>query len=209
MYCSQDPSIVPRIAADLQRLRNVPKQHDGVIFPRACRKLLYSIAGNSRCVDCGNTNPDWASVTYGVLLCVRCSGAHRSYGVATSRVRSISMDGWSHSQVLAMLEGGNEQLQHFFQRHQMANTSSRYKTKAAKFYRTHLEKHVKTVGNAGLYKGREASRNKRQSNENKNQVMESRQPSQGDERTATTKGREKSISELRRVDDSCRIIAVK
>ncbi|OEU19566.1 Arf GTPase activating protein, partial [Fragilariopsis cylindrus CCMP1102] len=70
--------------------------------------------GNLRCIDCGNCHPDWASVSYGILLCVRCSGRHRSYGVATSRVRSISMDNWSYSQVLSMLEGGNEQLHNFY-----------------------------------------------------------------------------------------------
>jgi hypothetical protein len=71
------------------------------------------------------------------------------------------MDAWSHSQVLAMLEGGNEQLQNFFHRHQLGdNSTHRYKTKAAKFYKTHLGNHVQKVGNAGLYKGREASRKK-------------------------------------------------
>jgi hypothetical protein len=58
-----------------------------------------------------------------------------------------------------MLEGGNEQLQNFYHRHQLGdNSSHRYKTKAAKFYKTHLGKHVQKVGTAGLYQGREASR---------------------------------------------------
>ena len=160
--CSEDPSIVQRVAAELETLRNVPKQHDGASFPTSCRKLVYSIAGNSSCIDCGNANPDWASITYGVLLCVRCSGTHRSYGVATSRVRSVSMDAWSHKQVLAMIEGGNDQMHHFFTRHQMGNkskaSSRRYMTKASKFYRTNLDKHVQKVAANGDYKGREASR---------------------------------------------------
>lgn len=165
MYCTEDPSILKRAAAELESLRNVPT-HDGVPFPNSCKRLLLSIRGNSRCVDCGNMNPDWASVTYGVLLCVRCSGTHRSYGVAISRVRSISMDAWSHSQVLALLEGGNDQLQSFFQRHEMGINSSasnhRYKTKAARFYKTNLEKHVEKVSKDGMYKGREASRKRPQ-----------------------------------------------
>lgn len=164
MTSSEDLSIVTRAAAELEHLRKVP-QHDGTSFPRACRKMMLSLPGNSRCVDCGNLNPDWASVSYGVLLCVRCSGRHRSYGVAKSRVRSISMDAWSHTQVLAMLEGGNEQLQSFFQRHQMGNTSiassHRYHTKAAEFYRTHLDIHARKVGSCGLYGGRSQSRKKR------------------------------------------------
>jgi hypothetical protein len=161
MSCSEQPSIILRVASELETLRAVPK-HDGIAFPKACRNQLLSLPGNSCCVDCGNLNPEWASVTYGVLLCVRCSGRHRSYGVATSRVRSIAMDAWSHSQVLALLEGGNEQLQLFFERHEMGNDSSvqgrRYHTKAARFYRTHLEKHIEKVADAGAYQGRQASR---------------------------------------------------
>eukprot|EP00536_Pseudo-nitzschia_multiseries_P002051 jgi/Psemu1/301194/fgenesh1_kg.27_\ len=137
----------------------------GAPFPRSCRKLLRSIPGNSVCVDCGNRNPDWASVTYGVLLCTVCSGRHRSYGVATSRVRSVTMDSWSHKQVLSMLEGGNEQLRNFYDRHGMGESSSgsplfgrRYFTKAAGFYRTNLESHVAMIGKIGPWMGRAASR---------------------------------------------------
>jgi hypothetical protein len=162
MHSSQDQIVVQRVAAELETLRKVPK-HDGLTFPRNCRKLLYQIPGNSNCVDCGNSNPDWASVTYGVLLCVNCSGRHRSYGVKTSRVRSIAMDAWSHSQVLALLEGGNQQMKQFFQRHRMNGESTnaldlQYKTKAARFYKTNLDQHVDKVGGSGLYSGREASR---------------------------------------------------
>ena len=154
-----------RVASELDALRSVPL-HDGADFPPACRTMMYSLPGNCFCVDCGNPQPEWASVTYGVLLCVQCSGRHRSYGVQTSFVRSITMDAWSHSQVLAMLEGGNQQLQSFFQRHRMGNhcdptgtmTSTRYRTKAALFYSTHLKMHAEVVAESGSYTGREATR---------------------------------------------------
>jgi hypothetical protein len=69
------------------------------------------------------------------------------------------MDHWSHEQVLAMLEGGNEQLDSFFRRHAMSDMlGKRYKTKAARFYREHLGKHVSTVKDLGVYQGREAFR---------------------------------------------------
>jgi len=137
MKNSQDQLLVQRAAKELETLRHVPK-HDGLPFPRNCRRLLYQIPGNTNCIDCGNPNPEWASVTYGVLLCVNCSGRHRSYGVKTSRVRSIDMDAWSHSQVLALLEGGNQQMKQFSHRHQKQGESIsaldiQYKTKAARF----------------------------------------------------------------------------
>lgn len=53
-------------------------------FPSNCLRLVRSLPGNSRCVDCEEMNPEWASVSYGVLLCLRCSGRHRGLGVNVS-----------------------------------------------------------------------------------------------------------------------------
>ena len=149
------------VAAELEALRSVP-QYVGADFPNACRRLVRSLPGNSHCIDCGSPNPEWASVTYGCLLCISCCGRHRSYGVQTSVVRSINMDAWNHEQVLAMLEGGNDQLRGFFDRHEMGNSTpaavKRYHTKAALFYKTNLTKHIKFVSEAGQYRGREANR---------------------------------------------------
>merc|ERR1712113_130554 len=73
----------------------------------------------------------------------------------------------SHSQILSMLEGGNEQLEGFFSRHRMSSSPQqhgedmslkRYHTKAACFYRQNLAKHVEVVSQKGVYKGREAAR---------------------------------------------------
>ena len=177
---SQDSStlLLPRVATELETLRCMPL-HDGADFPLACRAMLYSLPGNAFCVDCGSPGPDWCSVTYGVLLCVQCSGRHRSYGVQTSFVRSITMDAWSHTHVLAMLEGGNQQLHAFFERHRMGTTlvaaaatgsgnnnkisddrkaTDRYHTKAALFYGTNLKMHAQVVAESGRYQGREYTR---------------------------------------------------
>ncbi|EDQ92551.1 uncharacterized protein MONBRDRAFT_13953, partial [Monosiga brevicollis MX1] len=46
------------------------------------------IPGNSACFDCGTSPSDWASITLGIVLCLECSGVHRSLGVGCSFVRS-------------------------------------------------------------------------------------------------------------------------
>lgn len=89
------------------------------------------------------------------------------------------MDSWKHSDILTMLEGGNQQLEGFFSRHYLSTTSSssntttnttttkndnnnilynRYKTNAAKFYKEQLDLHVQRVIENGWYKGRQCNR---------------------------------------------------
>ena len=153
-------SSLSAVASELEALRLYPS-HDGEHFPPACRSLLLSLPGNTHCADCGSPKPEWANVSYGIMLCVQCSGRHRSHGVQNSRVRSIDMDFWNQPQILAMLEGGNHQLGGFFARHQMQSAKmigKRYLTKAALFYRSHLQKHIQQVATAGVYEGREAAR---------------------------------------------------
>lgn len=176
---SSSSSTLSTAANELESIRCVPLHQAGE-FPPACKSLLYSIEGNNRCFDCGSPDASWASISHGIVLCLQCSGRHRSFGVSTSVVRSIDMDAWSHSQVLCMLEGGNAQLKGFFDRHNMGNdassmTSRRYKTKAALFYRSNLVRHVVRVSK-GVYKGREASRIS--DSKNQRQQQQEKQPAQ-------------------------------
>ena len=55
-------------------------------------KRILEVDGNMTCVDCGVGNADWASINLGIIMCVKCSGVHRSLGVHISQVRSLTLD---------------------------------------------------------------------------------------------------------------------
>lgn len=40
------------------------------------------------------TDPEWASLNLGVLMCIECSGIHRNLGSHISKVRSLGLDDW-------------------------------------------------------------------------------------------------------------------
>ncbi|KAK7172782.1 hypothetical protein R3I93_002798 [Phoxinus phoxinus] len=51
------------------------------------------------CADCSSSDPRWASVNRGVLICDECCGVHRSLGRHNSQVRHLSNTSWPPTQL--------------------------------------------------------------------------------------------------------------
>ncbi|XP_038393524.1 arf-GAP with coiled-coil, ANK repeat and PH domain-containing protein 3 isoform X5 [Canis lupus familiaris] len=76
---------------------------------------VQNVAGNSQCGDCGQLDPRWASINLGVLLCIECSGIHRSLGVHCSKVRSLTLDSWEPELLKLMCELGNSTMNQIYE----------------------------------------------------------------------------------------------
>ncbi|XP_053542180.1 arf-GAP with coiled-coil, ANK repeat and PH domain-containing protein 3 isoform X3 [Ictalurus punctatus] len=76
---------------------------------------VQCVPGNDVCCDCGQADPRWASINLGILLCIECSGIHRSLGVHCSKVRSLTLDSWEPELLKLMCELGNSVINHIYE----------------------------------------------------------------------------------------------
>lgn len=87
---------------------------DSHSFEENPAKLLQTIRdadqGNKWCADCGSTlKVEWVSINLGIVLCIECSGIHRSLGTHISKIRSLTLDvnSFSNDIVEILLQVGN------------------------------------------------------------------------------------------------------
>jgi Arf-GAP/coiled-coil/ANK repeat/PH domain-containing protein len=80
------------------------------------RNIIFSLYMNT-------LGPEWASSNLGILLCIECSGIHRSLGVHVTKVRSLTLDKWEPEAIEIMLALGNAKVAAIFEANVPSNAS--------------------------------------------------------------------------------------
>lgn len=132
IVCAMDATYDCQAESQLEMKEIVKAINDGIMFaieliPSEKKSSTDKIKGelvleklrasgqNSTCADCAAQNPDWASINLGVLVCMNCSGVHRSLGVHISKVRSVTLDEWNDT-LIGIVDGiGNTKSNTFWE----------------------------------------------------------------------------------------------
>ncbi|AJP38192.1 Age1p [Saccharomyces cerevisiae YJM1078] len=60
---------------------------------------------NLKCCDCGSTaTVEWVSINLLCILCIKCSGVHRSLGSHISKIRSLTLDNFTSLELMHLLQ---------------------------------------------------------------------------------------------------------
>ncbi|ROW18384.1 hypothetical protein VPNG_00146 [Cytospora leucostoma] len=71
----------------------VPSSHFDEDPDKLLQMLRDNDQGNCWCADCGSgIKVEWVSINLAIILCIECSGIHRSLGTHISKVRSLTLD---------------------------------------------------------------------------------------------------------------------
>lgn len=74
------------------------------------KKNIENLISFNKCADCDSDFPTWISTNWITLICIDCSGIHRSLGVNYSKIKSLRLDKIELEliDILEYLEGHNQ-----------------------------------------------------------------------------------------------------
>eukprot|EP01029_Cantina_marsupialis_P005793 TRINITY_DN1628_c0_g1_i3.p1 TRINITY_DN1628_c0_g1~~TRINITY_DN1628_c0_g1_i3.p1 ORF type:complete len:1224 (+),score=181.04 TRINITY_DN1628_c0_g1_i3:192-3674(+) len=70
---------------------------------------------NRQCAECGDVEPQWAVIAYGILVCDRCMCGHSYIAQPRHQILSLNSRDWTDSLIGWMLEQGNSRVNNFFE----------------------------------------------------------------------------------------------
>lgn len=70
---------------------------------------------NTVCADCPTKNPTWASIDFGVFVCMNCIGDHRALGAQITRTKSAKIDSWYPEWIEIMDNIGNKEANSYWE----------------------------------------------------------------------------------------------
>jgi len=70
---------------------------------------------NKECADCKAKSPTWASLSFGVVVCLRCAGYHRHMGPTITKVKSTKLDSWERKQMDLIVNMTNKMANDFYE----------------------------------------------------------------------------------------------
>ncbi|TRY88937.1 hypothetical protein DNTS_008508 [Danionella cerebrum] len=70
-----------------------------MVIPTLKETMSKRLRNSEVCADCSSSDPRWASVNRGVLVCDECCSVHRSLGRHSSQVRHLSQTPWPPTQL--------------------------------------------------------------------------------------------------------------
>lgn len=96
---------------------------------------------NDHCFDCLRTNGiEWASVSYGIVLCIDCALLHKSeLSPNISRIKSLTMPYWSYEEAMLMAIGGNNNFENLLKSYEIEDKNlSKYNHICVDYYKQFL-----------------------------------------------------------------------
>jgi len=102
---------------------------------------LKQVPENNSCFDCAKKAPKWSSASFGILLCLDCSGKHRELGPQISFVRSLTLDAWTQKEALSIELSGNKVVADYFKKYGLSKPYD-YKSPNAQKYKQELIKKI-------------------------------------------------------------------